>query len=727
MAFAWHGFENFILDTTPEFTNDIKKDILCIFANKLYDKVNATDYYFRLLNAIVIDLDAKHTGKTFKVVWDTFINNIRANNNLIKDIAEKLIILGGRNNYFANAADVTNALTIGYTTGINSINKSDAPTGTDTYISLSKNLDSAANASINKYNKLLFDWKGFDDIFVKITDADARTYICNYFINELSAAKIPNANKNTDAFILLMYIIKKNKDATKGDVGNLQTAVSSDNTNTLIKTIAEKLKYLFEYTDITTNIATKTKDALKCFKSDELVPTTPAHAHALPTFDKDTLPSGWTNYELLNVLSYDVAVDDATKGTTLPNIRTFLTDIVTNAKTPGTAYNEFAPNIITLQNTAELIKTGTIAMPNRNVEQNTDNTLVTIIHNDIYSNTKGNDKIDGDNFYQYSFNANLKYIIINVVNPTSAISSATIINGIFPAIQLKIGYDPTTFSCLLVISGAVSGDFESQLTKTPLKFEKLNTIYDKKVIKNLHIYTKYFGGNDLFDFVTNISTKVAFENNYSKSRPVGVRLFLKLDSTKLKSSKPKHTGAVTMGNVHTVLATELAGLDVAVLEKLLKSISAPIGKSVKAKASSKTKGKAPVAATPPATPTPPAVKKINIYNIKSINMHQANSKEAAIPKVADFTFCDGTYKEFKIGKPGKEKPKIIDIIYDNTGTISKGAVFKKDGEDKYCIKVKIGTGNHAIHDILIKNNEVYFKDTSPPDFTEYNITPYVTV
>ena len=732
MAFNWKGFDTFILDTT--FGSNINKKrnaILYIFANKLYNCTSVTDYNFRLLNAYVNNLDVSISGNTFKGLWDGFIANMKTVAD-INGIANMLLVLIDKNTDAAKKITPDGIYDTTAGTHINTINIGElfknAGTGANAD-TVAANIKAKVDTMISNIEGIvLFDWNGFDNIFEEIKEADARTYICNYFISELSTTKIANANKNTDAFILLMYIIKKNKDATKGDVDKLHTAVSNDGANTLINTIAEKLKYLFEYTDINTNIDTKTKDALKCFKYPELVPVTPAHA--LPTFNKDKLPSGWANYELLNVLSYDVAVDDATKRTTLPNIRTFLANIVTNAKIPGTAYNEFAPNIITLQNTAESIKLSPIVMPNYKVKQNTDNTLVTIIHDDIYSNKEGNDKADGDNFYQYSFNATLKYIIINVVNPTSTISSSTI-NGIFTAIHGKIKYDPKTFSCLLVISGAVSGDFERQLTKPHLNLEKLVTIYDRKDITNLHIYTtKDFDEKYLFNFGKDIGPPVNFTKDYSKSLPVGVRLFLKLDSTKLTSSKPKPTG-VTMGNVHDVLGNELDGLDVGKLTALLKSISAPIGKAVKGKSSSKTKGKTPVAATPPpATPT------TNVQSGAASKLMKIDfaAAKAATPSFDYSTYTSGIDKSYVNvlvkDSSGKDVDKTVTVTYAK-GKQVDGILMGK-GKGPYNLQFKDDAGNiYNVHDLNIfndkkGNNKIIFKDTTSGSKSGPDLTPYAT-
>lgn len=729
--FAWKGFDTFILDASLQPAN--KEQVIKIFANKLYDCINVNNYYFRLLNAYIAYLNNKNAGNTFNSVWNKFVSDMTTTSANIKEIAIKLLVLVQRNTDYTKTPYTITISDIYDTTKrdhINTINTTDSfrPIAPSTSPATAKEVaDTLENvdALIKTVEGVatLFDWKDFTDIFTGVTEADPRKYICKYFITELSAAKSPNANQYTDEFILLMYLIKANVSIDKAKVNALREAVKNDKAYTVINNIAKALHILFEINDLETNIGTATADDLKIFVN-ELATVAPTKAI---TFDKTKLPASWKNYELLNVLSYDVSIikdtaapaNDVTK---YGNILTFLNTISTPPAAPNPRFN---PNIIALQNTSGLqasttYKTTETAITDKGYNVGTSAEAITFIHTtDTNTNRDGNlTATDSHVFYQYSFNDAKKYLIVNIISKCDdkgdkkAISTPAIIDDIYPEIHKQIKYEPNQLKCLLIISGKIDATALDSDLVTKKKFENSTDYfakYNKKQINDIHIYTANLRHSQQTFDILPINKYLTAKTNYSTSEPLGIRLFLSSDVKPLSTSKPKYAGPINMKNLHTVLADELDTLDGKQITALLESISAPYDISKpdkKVTATAATTGKA---AATPAT-TPPVGKKINMFNIKEIDFIDAQSK--GMIKLNKFqNTIDSKYKKLKINsKTGKFDKKVYVIF--NEGTDPNAEVYKVYNEEKYCIMVNVGAAAYAVHDILIKGDKVFYSDTS---------------
>lgn len=772
--FDWNGFNTFILDAS--LPNNNKEQIIKIFANKLYECTSVNNYYFRLLKAYITYLANKNTTNTFKASWDNFVSNMTTKPADIKEIAIKLLVLVQNNTDYTKTPNTISISDIYDNTKphhIDSINTTD--TFTPIHPSTTNATAKQVADTILKVDTLvpvvekvvkLFDWKDFTGIFTGVSADDARKYICEYFISELAEGKIKNANQYTDAFILLMHLIKKNV-KIEGKVNDLSNAVTNDNTNALINNIAKALHILFEITELEKNIGAANANSLKIFVN-ELTGLVPKKTI---TFVKTKLPAGWKNYELLNVLSYDVSIN---KDTATPanddvkygNILTFLNTISTPVKAPAA---NFKPNIIALQNTSGIQASKTYTTTEKAIIGNgyavdTSTEAITFIHTD--TNKSGSGNLPGaDNyvFYQYSFNATKQYLIVNIISKCDdkgdkkAISIAAIIDGVYPIIHKQIKYEPNQIKCLLIISGKI--DKISELDKelvTKKSFRKVSDYvkYKNKLISDIHIYTTNLGTQsfDIFPIDNNLRD----DKKYSVSVPFGIRLFLSTEPKHIDRSKPKHTGPITMQNMHKVLADELDSMDIGALKKLLASISPPNYGDKKKKTSSKTPGKAtpaaatPAAATPaaatPAAATPAAatagknVQTGAASKLKSIDLAAAKQqfdkdKKKNPPVSIDYTiFTAGSidtaaYPQVLIVHKGKEQPKKIKVKYDASQPEVDGLIMGKQ-KGPYNLQFTDYNGiTYNIHNLHIYEDKkhikyIYFQDTSHP--TSGNPKIYLT-
>ena len=723
---GWKGFDTFILNAGIK--SNEKDIIIYIFASTLYKCTSLLDYNLRLLNAYVYYLDAKDTTKNIKSNWNDFIKNM-TNVVDINTIATMLLVLinhctdGSGNIKMDDAYDSSK---VTFITNITSATLFNVPANAN---SVATSIQSFLNSRIRGMENRLFNWSGFETLFVNVTDADARSYICNYFIAELNDTKALNANEDSDAYILFKQLIIEN--VNESHINALNTKVEKD--ATLINTLSKNLKYLFEYTDIATNIETKTVDDLKCFGDADIelvkiLAATPA-AKPIPAFDKNTLPAGWQPYNMVNIVSYNIAgLIDPNGAQKIKNVSDFLTNITAGTTPPYDKF-KFRPDIITLQNTTELMADANyntfksdIVKNNYLVFEHEDNTkkvdkLITLIKVDYFAKSGGrtypNDPVAGyldtatpthKQYYLASIIEKYKIIVINVVDTTGAEIN-------FEAIKntLKLDKDKTISNYDILIAGNVNiGHPELKPYDTSICNYNTTAITDSYIIstgfKDKAIYPYNF-----------IKIGVPFQSDYSNSRPIGKRMFQDPAKAPKKATTTIVGVAVKCTALLADIATELDKLNQRDIFKLLASVSAP-----------NTAPTAPAQAAP-AAPTPPAklAPSITMDVITEINVFAAESD--GMPKATGLTGNCGNppYVNFK--------SKTVDIIYDATGSKVSGKVLKKTGEERYCIDVQIPNGKGGniqcyIHDILIDNDKVYFSDTTPPPPppTNINITAHVT-
>lgn len=738
----WKGFDTFILNAGIK--SNKKNIIIYIFASTLYNCTSLLDYNLRLLNAYVYYLDAKDTSKNIKNAWNAFILKMTTVAE-VTTIATKLLVLIYVNTDGAGKINMNDAYDNTKPTYITDIVDSVKITLNDEYnviTSIQVRVDKGFDG-IEQHKGILFNWNGFDNFFVKVTDADARSYICNYFISELDNANAPDANEDSDAYILFKQLILENDD--ESHINALNTAVETD--ATLINTLSKNLKYLFEYTDINTSIETKTVDALKCFgdADTELITVMAANAPVakpISPFDKNALPAGWQPYNMVNIASYNITNLNTT--TKIDNVIAFLTNV-----TAGTSpYNKFRPDIITLQNTSELMTTDTtkyntlktaIEAQNYLVFEHEDGTskkkdkLITLIKKDYFAKgggkTYNNDPFIGyldaahKQYYLASIIQKYKIIVINVVDITGAQIPFTSIkdSAIEPIIKANAKIDISNYD--MIITGTINHGYTSPVYVK--NYEHSICTYNKADIKDSYIISTGFKAKAVYPYDFS-GTGVKFETDYSNSRPIGKRMFqdpAKAPKKATSASSTKVGVKVKCTKLLKDIATELDKLSQKQINQILASVSAP-NTAPAAPKKKTTSAKATPVATPPIA-TPPKGSKINMHVISEINVHAAEAD--GMLAATGFTGpCDTkTYIQFKTGKSGSETDKKVNIIYDAAGTKVSGDVFKLTGEEKYCIKVNIGGSDYFIHNILIDSDKVYFNDTSGGK-TDIDITTHVT-
>jgi hypothetical protein len=362
--FDWQGFDAFITDTTLPDPN--KHEIMYIFAKKLIGITSVSYFYYRFINDIIdtLNADASIPIKSFYAKWKTFDTNINANQTLINDIAEKLLVVSSLHNNLTNVPDATAALTTIPT--IKSSTTFTPPTTQKDAISALRDIDGSLPfiEIRNHYKNLVYDWKGFDTLIEKISDKATKVYVAQYFASQITSY-------DEDSY-LRMYKLLNENEKVKKELDDFEKEVKAD--NTLLTTNRDKLLFLFEKADLENNID---KEAgLKCLMRE-------TSAKQL-VFDPDDLTTTkWTDYKLMNILSYDIK--DLT-ATNIGNIAKFIKDILES----NAPYDKFKPVVITLQNTETLVndsKTYTDIENTAKAQQYTlhkssDNKLLTFIDDD---------------------------------------------------------------------------------------------------------------------------------------------------------------------------------------------------------------------------------------------------------------------------------------------------------------------------------------------------------
>jgi hypothetical protein len=746
----WKGFNTFILNA--DIIPNEKDIIIYIFASKLHNSTSLLDYNLRLLNGYVHFLDNKDTSKNIKKAWNAFIANMTTVAE-VTNIAIKLLVLIHVNTASKNI-NMKDAYDISKKTYITNIDNSLLLTPKDKYEVITSIQDRVDKGFNGIESKILFKWNGFDTLFVNLTNADVRSYICNYFITELSDANAPAVNADSDAYILFKQLIIENDDETH--ITTLNTKIDNDsNPYTLINTLSKNLKYLFAYTDIDTSIETKTVDALKCFgdADTELITTfraAPA-TKAIPAFDKNALPAGWQPYNMVNIVSYDIAeLIDPNRAQKITNVTNFLTN-VTAGTTP---YDKFRPDIITLQNTSELMDdapiynalSNAIAANKYLVFEYEDGTpkkkdkLITLIKSDYFAKTRSIkynnepvvDYLDAAHTQYYLASVIIKYkiIVINVVDTTGApIPFTRIFDAAITKIinaNKKIKIDISNYD-ILITGNILDTDTSPELKK----YEKSKCQYNAVDITNSYIISKGFKDKAVYPYDFS-KTDVKFETNYASSRPIGKRMFqdpVKAPKKATTASSNKSGVKLKLTSLLEDIATELDKKSQKEINQILASVSAPNITIIPPKKA--TSVKAPGATSPKGAPapvaTPPKGSKISMHVITAINVKAAETD--GMPAVTVFTgkCANAIYKPFKTGKASTDKK--VDIIYDDKGAKVTGGVFKLDSEEKYCIHVQIPDGKggdnaYYIHDIFIDNDNVYFHDTTGGK-TDIDITKHV--
>ena len=712
--FNWNGFNTFILNTDLNVKSRGK--IIYIFASKLYNCTTLLDYNLRLLNAYVHVLDSTNTGKNIKSNWTAFITNMTTVAE-VTTIANKLLVLINQHTDDASG-DITiaNAYDTNNSEFISKMKTTDTFKASSDETLVAASIKTEVDNIIKKIEKvayiskqtILFKWNGFDNLFVKVTAADERSYICNYFISELSNANAPDANEDSDAYILFKQLIIEN--ANESHITTLNTAVEKD--ATLINTLSKNLKYLFEYTDINTSIEKKTVDALKCFgdADTELVNVAGAAnapAKQIPAFDKNTLPAGWQPYNMVNIASYNIAgLDTKPK---IDNVIAFLTNI-SAGKAPE--YDKFRPDIITLQNTTELMADSTkynilitaIESKNYLVFEHEDGTskkkdkLITLIKSDYFAKSGGktytNDPFIGyldaasNKYYLASVIQKYKIIVINVVDTTGAQIPFTSIKDavIEPIIKANTKIDISNYD--MIITGTINhGDTSPVYVKN---YEHSICTYNKADIKDSYIISTGFKDKAVYPYDFS-GTGVKFETDYSNSRPIGKRMFqdpAKAPKKATSASSNKSGLKITFTSLLDDIATELVKLSQKQINQILASVSAP-NTAPPAPKKKTTSAKATPVATPPkgapvAVPvaTPPKKSAIYIPNITEIDFK-------AVPgfKLADFTggITQADYITFNSG--GKKFKIKIKTDKGDFDIEEKNILQVNTMPEEFCLKV----------------------------------------
>ena len=712
---AWKGFTTFILNASiPNYQKEI---IIYIFASKLYNCTTLLDYNLRLLNAHVHHLDSKDTTKNIKTSWVAFIKNI-TNVGEVNTIATMLLVLINHHTDGSNKIKMDDAYdsTKGtFITNITPATPFNAPAAANSVASL---IQSLLNPRIPGIEKRLFNWSGFETLFTNISVADARSYICNYFIAELNDTKAPNANEDSDAYILFKQLIIENDDDSH--INALDNEVKKKKKDaTFINTLSKNLKYLFEYTDIATNIETKTVDALKCFGDAdiELIKTLDANAPAktIPKFDKNTLPVGWQLYNMVNIASYNIAgLDTKPK---IDNVIAFLTN-VTAGKAPE--YDKFRPDIITLQNTTELMADATYKTlkTNKNywVLEHKDSTsmsadkLITLIKKDYfvkdgttYNNTPTSGYLDAapNQYYLASVIQKYKIIVINVVDKTGAKIPFT---NIFDAAIKNIKKKNDISNYDILITGTIKHDDKSP--EYIKNYEKSICKYDSTNVTDSYIISTGFKQDTSnkyivypYDFK---ETDTAFETNYSTSRPIGKRMFQ--DPAKAPKKAPyassnKSGLKITFTSLLDDIATELDKLSQREINKILASVSAPNTAPAAPKKKTTSAKATPVATPPKGAPVAKTVTldipKINEIDFTSVGKFNLDDYKT-VPSMGDYAVYNKGASKFNINIKVKISGTDTDINIDQdalyvVNTIATAFMIKltHSGTDYYITGITI--------------------------------------
>lgn len=656
--FDWEDFNTFIKDASIPDVN--KKEILCIFAKYLYNATDKTWFYYRFIENVVADIDAS-AGNTAVSNLFAFVNNeINTDVILISKIAKKLLVLASTNNYFKSTADVTAALA-----AMDAVLDS----ATVTYGDEAAKIEEIENIPVSKAHMtaFLYDWNGFDTIIYGCKKDDAKLYTAKYF------ACLSKLHTNNDEYINILKQLEYNDFKSKVKV--IEGFKNKVKTADLIE-IQKKLLFLFEKVSLETNISVP--GCLNVFKTDM-----PTASYKVSTFDKEDFPADWNNYRLVSILSYDIAGLSAP--TNINNVSVFLTNI-TAATIP---YDNFRPAIITLQNTTELVRNTATYTPLQtaitgakyDIFENDDKNLITLVTESY--NIKKSATISGylDTGHKKYFLACISdeygIIIINVVNTdsTNQISFTELKNNAIEFIA-KTRKDISNYDILITINGKFNyGDGTQEYVDD---YEKTICTYNKADITDSYIIST--GVKEAFCYNFHI-TGTDFKKDYSKSVPIGKRIFIdafaSTKSTSKSTTASTHTSPVAfkLTSLLNDIATKLDTLNQKEINQILASVSAPNATIIPPKKATSIKA-------PPVAATPHKKSAIYIPNITEIDFNAVPGFKLAnftrlIPLADYITFNSGG-KTFTI----KIKTNIGDFYINE-----KNILQVKTMSEEFCLKV----------------------------------------
>lgn len=689
--FDWKGFNTFINVITDD--ND-KQVILCIFAKHLYNVTSTTDYYYRFIEQIIIDIDNTNTSTIFSTQWKDVKDEIDKDTKLITNIGEKLLVLASKHNHFKTTTDVTNAVT-----NINNITDAE----TVTYSAESNKINEIKNISVAKAykTKLSYNWGTFYKLVTDIKNDDAKLYVMKYF----ASLQVPDSG--SDDYINILEQIKNNANTVK-----IIEKFKNESSSAKLNEVKSKLLFLFEKLQL----KTYSKDCLNVFTGER-----PSGSYSLSGFNKDDMPSGWENYDMISVASYNVdGLDDGSGGvdaTKKGNVNTFLNYIATG----NAPYDKFRPAIITLQKTNLLLQTDTETTAletslstNYKLFSHYDETgkarnLITLLTKD-YKNIQTIsgylDTAKKEKLYIASIIHDKNVIVFNVVNTGTDTISLDDINNEIDNIKRK---DKNINNYDVIIT--TDGSFNYRTITSEYEYSKSK--YNKNDVDGSYIISIGFKKDDMipYDFE---DTKVDFKSNYGTYQPIGKRLF-KDPSRAIFSTPAAPYIPVKLTTLFSSIANELDALTDKDIQKIVASVrltrsTAPPKKKTTSVKAAPAKPAATPAATPPAIPAKGPT--LDITKIEAIDFSKVNLETTAPGDFKNYVVYKKSVKfDIKVIRLNVEEYINVDEknLYENNSDNTKFIIkFDVSGTDYYItwitITDKIQTTNKGkAYDVKHKN------------------------